>query len=789
MEIINSTKITWKHAAYLLENITNCWVETGNIYEILKYDGFDSSETRQIIDILESGTNPYNAIEQYNIDENLNIAVVGLHQFTGLDRKVLPDKYDEIPVFSDSIKQLPKFCVFNSATEIIQTVIENIKNNHLLDIAVVLEPGSSYQSLLESDLKINGIPYMTTTDFSEDEYLRTFLQILRTGLYRRGLRVRDVKPILAHFDIHLSSRYDMWKIDVMNHPDITWLKEFLNTVPGSTFKEILEEYERYIDKKQEYLKQILHELGILTIPITPEAVNSIEYYLDTFDNPVDQSGRGVMLVSPKSSTYIDRPIVFYLGMDSSWTPESPDKLWVNEKEFDEKNKQNFQILLQNGEDQYFLVQDTIMAEKVTPCFYFNEFSDEEISSFTDFPHEFYGFKGPEKQNPFQKQDTNVDTKPVKTLSQSNLNIFAYCPKDYFFSQLVDGEDTRYTINGSLLHDFAEFYVNHPDFVDSNCTDEFVDIMVNRTQPYLDDLELDVARTVFRVGIENIRSYLQTYDYEIKKLDGYTKNDDQNTFSNHFNKDLGFNLTEMYFNNPELGGKGKVDLIRSPTHLVDHKTGKKRSIGDIMKKSSTENIESRPDFQPKMYLSHHRYVCPDRKLKFTYHHLLNNLKEVIFGNGSYDDNVVDIFYYPYSFDDLISDREIYDILIDGISETNPSRKILESMGYDNYHWFFQNKILPSYDKNELLESELCSEFVAFAKGLIGDYKYVENGCKSALKKMLQFREISYFKDDLDEFETFLKEQIERLNEYKETRFPVGDVDPEQIQHKDMVIKWE
>jgi hypothetical protein len=89
---------------------------------------------------------------------------------------------------------------------------------------------------------------------------------------------------------------------------------------------------------------------------------------------------------------------------------------------------------------------------------------------------------------------------------------------------------------------------------------------------------------------------------------------------------------------------------------------------------------------------------------------------------------------------------------------------------------------------LLESKLTSEFISYVKSIVGDYRYVEQGCESTLKKLLQLREESYFKEDLDEFELFLKEHIDKLNEYKRTRFPIGSVDLNEIQYQDLVIVW-
>lgn len=714
--------------------------------------------------------------------------MVGLHQFTEIDKKILPPDYDRIPVLTDSTTTLPQFNVFNSATEIVQTTIQNIKQHNPLDVAVVLEPGSAYRPLIEAALKTNDIPYMATTDFSEDEDLRTFLNLLHAGLSRRGLTIKDVRPILAHLGLHVSPEYNAWQLDHLNQPQINQLKNLLDIIPGSTFKEVLEEYEGLTGRKQDRIWEVLDDLDTTHEQVTHYTANSLEYYLDSFDITLDRAPHGVMLASPKSSTYIDRPIVFYLGMDTSWTPTTPTYPWADKESFDEKNKRNFQVLLQNGEKQYYLVQDTIKGQKVTPCFYFNELTDQEIESFTDLPHKFHGTTNLERREAFQKQEIDVDSEPVEVLSQSSLNVLAYCPKDYFFSRVVDGEDNHYMVRGQVLHDFAEFYVNHPEFIDTNDHREFVELMLKRIAPYLDDLNHEITYTEFTMGVENIKSYLQANACRPHDHDGYERKYNTNLFSKHYDKPLELPVTEMYFKNTELGAKGKVDLIRRPDHIVDHKTGSKKSINQIMRASQVGEIESRPDFQAKMYLAHHRTIYPDQKLQFTFYHLLDNVKDAVLDQANYEDNAVDIHYYPHTFNNFIQEREVYDSLIQDVSESNSRRKTLEAMGYNEYRSFFQDRNLPDCDKDQLLESDLAYEFISYAKDIIGDYKYVKDGCESALKKLADFRRENYFKDDLDEFEAFLQEQIQLLNEYKREGFPVGEIDRDELQHPDLVIVW-
>ena len=781
LNIIRKTDLNWKQASYLIENIIHCWKYTGDPYKILDYDEFESKETLEVINRLKNSSNPYSMMDDYKIEDK-KVAVVSEHQFTELDRKLLPDDYDSIDIFKEENKRLPKFRIFDSSTQIIQTVLENVKEQDPKNTAVVMEPDSSYRYLIESTFRTNDIPYMISREFAEDIDLRTFLKIIRFGLSNRGLKVRDVRPILNNFNITVSREYNDMLINNLEIDELTDVKRLLNSIPDSTFKDILKIYEKKTGKKQRYLFQVLKELDILKDEISIELLNSLRYFLDSFDLTVESAGRGVLIASPKTSSYIDRPIVFYLGMDSSWTPEVPNKPWIDQDDFEEKKTKDFKILLQNGEEQYFLVQNKRMNERVVPCYYFNDFTKEDIEGFTDLIHEKYSHSRGESRSPFGKESLDVKTNPVELLSQSSLNKLAYCPKDYFFSRLVEKEDKIYFRKGNLLHDFAEFYVNHEDFVDKREKEEFVNIMMDDIRPYLQDYQESMTRTEFTIGIRNLKDYLKNKDIVFTEFTGYDKIDKRNIFAEKFDLPLDTTVTEMSFRNEDIGAKGKIDLILSENHILDHKTGRKISIPQIMKKSDIEDIADRPSFQAKMYLSHHRNKYPDKKLKFTFFHLLENLDDVISGSSSLEDNIVTVNYYPDSFNNLINKKEFFEKL----KSSKNRKKVLNKLGYDNYNSFFKQNDIPKCDKNEVLKKKITQQFILFSKDIIGDYKYVEKACESIMRRLIDIRNNNYFKNDLDEFEVFLQEQIQKLNEYRNTEFPVGDVDIEYIDFKDLVI---
>jgi len=64
--------------------------------------------------------------------------------------------------------------------------------------------------------------------------------------------------------------------------------------------------------------------------------------------------------------------------------------------------------------------------------------------------------------------------------------------------------------------------------------------------------------------------------------------------------------------------------------------------------------------------------------------------------------------------------------------------------------------------------------------------LRKACRSVLRKLVTARKENYFKEDIDRFEDFVQEKLEELNEYKKSRFPVGEVDLNEVRNRDLIF---
>lgn len=802
LETIKQTDLTWKQISYYLENIIDCWKETGDPENILSYEAWNNEATKTLIQIMQSSNTVYSKMQELEIDSDQEVAVVNPHQLDKLDKHVVPDDADQFTVFTDEEFEMPELRILNSATEIIETTIKATKQFDPQDIAIVTDPESKYGKLVESRLEAEDIPYMVQRSMDENQDLRTFLRYLKTCLSNNRLRVRDCKPVLRQLGINIKAKHDNDYIVDLELDEIEEFLEIASETEGSCLEEALDAYSELTETEVSEIKQEFEKIQALDQEVNFDLINSIEYYLTAFDIPMSSEGRGALLASAKSSSYVDRPIVLYLGLDSSWNSSVSDRPWTNKQSNEETLLKNFKTLIQNGENQYYLVQETEVNKTVNPCIYLNQISEENIEKFSELPSTKHHTSIENSSNGFEHQRTDEpNLREIKTISQSSLNRLVYCPKDYMFDRLVDSTDAEPLRKGTLYHDFAEFYFNHPEFVNERGVDFFVDWILDRMKSIVDDLQLDILETEIRTGLNNLISYLDQREPEIENLDRFKPTENENKFAKYFDKKVETTITEAQFENFDLGINGKADLILSKNHMVDYKSStssnpKNKSATKVVKDSKLDDIESEPNYQAKLYLLALRAQNSDSILHFTFYRFLSDLDDQISDGKETIGEKVEITYYPKKFNDSLPLKEVYDFLY----SSNDRRKLLDPLGFETYRDVMSGFCIsdqsikdefPTEQDVKQLE-ELCRPHLEIGRGKDVTENQLNTACESILKKLIgstrsqSLIKQCYFKEDLDEFEGFLQKQLENLNNYRTDAFPLGETDLEDVQHRDMII---
>jgi hypothetical protein len=586
--------------------------------------------------------------------------------------------------------------------------------------------------------------------------------------------------------------HDEKRLYDLNHPEIDWLREFTDEVITYTFDEAIDAYEEVTGSALGAFRDELTTLGISDEVVTERAVDRLEFYLQSYEVPVDRENEGVLLADAKSAAHVDRPVVFYLGLDEGWTHSSPRRPWVDRDQEFERNIRQFQLLLQNGVDQYYLVQDTAGGTPVTPCLYFEELLDDEFERFSDLESVHHSRAFRTTHDGFEKEPRDTATEEVTTLSQSSLNTYVNSPRDYFFSRLLDNPDKDHFREGNLFHDFAEFYVCHSDIISSETLDEIADIILDEVDPFLRGVDREVRHTKYRIGLQTIVEFLDANPPRGDDLVTPDSGWGRNFFAEHYDRSIEASHTERWFENHELGLKGKIDLVHDQTHLLDYKSGSKKSAYSIVKHSALDPPSDRPNFQALLYLAHQRTEQPNQELRFTFFHFLETLDDVVTGEASLDDCLTTVRYYPLTFEEHIAGPATFTELQEDAA--NACTKTFSKTEYEEYQAVIETHEFPeTRDSDELIDSEFGRALMERMKADVGDYKYVTKGCKQALRHLLRIRSQNYFADDVDAFEQFVRERLEELNARRagEERFPVqglgGDPNYRYVDNRDCILE--
>jgi len=811
LELVDSTDLDWKRLAYAVGNILQCWEHTGELDAVLEYDAYVDDATRAAVDHVATLETTSSRLAAYRIDDDQDVAVVGYPQLTELERSILPDSYDHYSPFVDGAFDLPPFHAFESSAAIVETVVDAVDADRADDVAVVLDAGSEYSALVESAFETAEIPFYGGPGFADDPDNRAFVQYLRVLAGSPEVRVRDVRPILTRVGVDVGVEHDEKRLRAFSAVDdvgaddagaddagrdVSWLLERCQTAATTSFADTLATFERRADCALDAFREELAALGVLDDAVTSRSVDRLAFYLQSYEVPVDRENDGVLLADAKSAAYVDRPLVFFLGLDESWTHSAPQRPWVDRDAQYTRNVHGFQQLLQSGVEQYYLVQDARGGSPVTPCLYFEELLETSFERFTDLDSAVHA-RRPSGRDVvgFEREPTDVEPETASTLSQSTLGTYVNSPRDHFFGRLVDGPDRDYFAEGNLFHDFAELAVTHPEFVDDDdVVADAVDVMLDRTRGFARDVDEPTRRTRFRAGLETIVEFFDANPLEGDVVLSSTSGWDTNAFAEYFDRPVDSPRTERWFENERLGVKGKIDLVHAPTRLLDHKSGRRKSPREVVKAAALDPPSDRPNFQALLYLAHWRTEVPDERLEFAFFHFNEVLDDVVAGDVDLDDTLSTVTYRPSTFPAYARSRSVFEDLRDDGAKN--CQKTLSKAEYEDYAAVFDAADVPeTTDSDELIDSAFGKAFVDRMQAVVGEYKYVRSGCEQAMRELARIRGRNFFADDVDAFETFVQARLAELNRRRagDERFPVaglaGDPNYRYVDHRDMLLEGE
>ena len=794
LDIIADEDLSWKRCAYAVGNILQCWEHQASHDSIFEYDAYvDEATTRAVERIAELDTASMKLTTE-TIDPAHDLVVIEPAMLTQLEQSYLPAEYDTVSLFTNEAFEMSPVRIHDSPTAIVETVVDAVTVETAETVGIVLNQESEYSPLIESALESAEIPFFGGPGFTDQRDHRAFLQFLRTAYRGTDTRLNQIRSLLTALDCGLPDRDMNKRLYELDTGDLSWLKTVCHNIHEYTFAEALEAFECQVDTTLETFHEELTTLGIADELLTEHRLNELVYYLQTYEVPVSRENEGVLLADAKSASYVGRDIVFYLGLDEGWTRVAPRRPWVDQDAQFTRNLASFQLLLQSGSQQHYLVQDAAGGAPVTPSLYFEELLDTDIDRFRDLPSTTHQPATTDQDAAgFQRQPTDITPEPIDTISKSSLNTYVNSPRDYYFSRVVKSPEKAHLTEGTLLHDFAEFYATHPEVVNETTLTEIVELLIEHIRPLVRAVDEQTRRTEYRASLETIMSYLDANP----PTDGTfltPSSGGHNVIADHFEMPVDTPVTERRFIDRDRQINGMIDLVESPRELLDYKSGSDDTARTIVNNAAVDEPTDTPDFQAPLYLTYWRSQIPDEELSFTFFYVTELIDDIITGGADLEDALTTLTYYPESSTDHIRQEAFFEYLRKHGS--NKCQKILSKIEYPTYEALFDAaSFVETTDSDELIESTFGQTMIKRLKAEIGEYKYVTTGSKQAMRSMTDRQQSAFFEPDLDTFEDFIEAQLTELNARRTGAepFPItglhGEINYRRVDNRDLLLEGD
>lgn len=769
LKVQNKFQISLKEALHYTKNILTIWQKVGDLKTTKHYL---SKIELPIANYIEQLPTYQRAMEEFKIDflNKQNIAVIGEELFTKLDKRVLPKNYRKISTYKTTTTKLPTIYQFNSQKEIIDQITNMITPQNQNGIAVVVDTQSEYLPLLKSKLINNNIELQEQLYLHQEFNVREYLSIIEILLSTNNLYTKELIPIGESFNIEIDSVHEntlfsqLVKINKPANELYTLLKKLKN----STFGE-LTTYQKNLPEK---FIELLHTLELYNQKITKKTAQELRYFIENFDQEFQTNKSGVLLIDAKNSTYINRDVVFYIEPNHNWVKTIDKQHYLNSQEELQKNLSSFEILLQQGKEQYVFVQ-----KQTVPPYYFNLLTQKNIESYSKEHFTLQQITTLKKTSHQLKQNqTTNQITPIEVISNSALNKFAQCPKKYEYSKLITGPNKDFFLRGELVHAFAEFYINYKEVVHKKGLNEFVEIIMNQLTLLSNPLQNSILKTQITCACISITQFIDNLeiDENITFSKEISKKNQENIFAKHFNLKITKPNAELEFLDTQLQLRGIIDLVVNSQLIIDYKTGKKKTAIDIAKKADIQNIISDCDFQPLVYLTLLRKLTPNTQLAFWYQFpMINTYQQLL--EKQQEDTVVKVHYIPQTLNEYLQTQEFKEYFSSKLG--TDAKKIFENYNtmkffkqYDLYKEIYNKEDFTNYHLDQgLKENKSNLEILQKLLKYILGFKFGEKIGNKGQK------EVFFFKEDIDEFETFIKDTINKINSYSKTSYPYKPVE--------------
>lgn len=606
-----------------------------------------------------------------------------LDLFNDLEKRMLPDDYDEILIYSDTEEDEGNFIPYDIETvyqvgndrQIADNAVALIPRKKAEDYAIVLKSDSPLADAVRASLYRKNIPFVNELTVKDLNQIRDYIEFISLSLSFETIRGEDIRELFStlnlnlpeDIDQHLVCKEDFNDLDKFSSKEMEDIRLFMKDIRNWTFEDVRK---KVFPKDSSSVKILIDDLKLTEKKVTSTLLSRAIYAVDNVSDlhhneqiPPDEK-EGVLLADCGNSVYIDRPVIIYLGMEQDWNLDLTNKKYVPDKTVEAKKAAaRLEVLLQQGERRFYIVNTSKDGEEPRPCLSFDDILSKPVKKFDDICGNIVRASWVDDSNNFGDEPDTVspEAKPYdENLSQSALAQYYKCPRAYMFHSLVPSEENKYMEFGNIVHEFAEFYVTHRDLVERYGLDFFIDKACERYSGITSPMTEELDRNKIGCAMRNVKTFLDSLSFTDVELDKPLE-EGRNYFFGCVEPAVGMSSTmcETDRGCDDLHIHGKMDLFVDGV-IIDYKTGKAKSGKDIVDAMNYEKPPKIPDFQPLVYLALGKGY-DSSKSEFRLFYAMNNDSQS--GSDGYDvrDNIRSVYVTDKKDKDFLNDYRVVDAI--------------------------------------------------------------------------------------------------------------------------------
>ena len=455
--------------------------------------------------------------------------------FNHLEKKFIPNGYKPVSFYEGADEeenefipyQIDKIYRIGNDRQLADNAVALIDPEKATDFAIVIKSDSPLADAVRSALYRNGIPFVNSLTVKDLNQVRDYISFITLAMSFETIRVGDIRELFMSLGYPINRKLDEHLVCKETFSgEAEEFRNVMKDIRDYTFEDIRDKVFSKRKNLSTTVKILIDDLRITDKLITAPLLSKITYAVDNVkdlhhnEQIPESEKRGVLLADCGNSMFIDRPVVIYLGMEQDWNVDFSDKKYIDDVEYENlRAAVRLEVLLQQGERRFYLVNTSKKGEEAKPCQLFDDIFSKSIESFSDICDNVVSDAWANGDIPKIIRGRETVGKPQKLdhrLSQSTLKEYLKCPYTMTFHENVTTEDKEYFQLGNIVHDFAELYVSHKDIVDEKGIEFFIDVACEKfsgiSTPMMEELDRDkigrlmtaVKRYIDSIGIQNVK---------------------------------------------------------------------------------------------------------------------------------------------------------------------------------------------------------------------------------------------------------------------------------------------